>query len=134
MARGKEVIGDPLVINGRTLSLSRAIRAGNMVYLTGQIPMQDGVPMTSGSIEEQTRSCIENIRETLGLAGLTLADVVKTTVWLKDRGDFPGFDATYGEYFASEPPARTGLVADFLVDIKVEIECVAYAGDDSNGT
>ena len=128
MAGGKEIIGDPLVINGRTLSLSRAVRAGDMIYLTGQIPMKDGAPMTDGSIEEQTRSCIENIRATLQLAGLDLQDIVKTTVWLKDRNDFPGFDATYGEYFSSEPPARTGLVGDFLVDIKVELECVAYAG------
>jgi 2-iminobutanoate/2-iminopropanoate deaminase len=98
-----------------------------MLYLTGQIPMRDGVPMTDGTIEEQTRSCIESIRATLNLAGCELSDVVKTTVWLKDRADFPGFDKTYGEYFDNEPPARTGLVSNFLVDIKVEIECVAYA-------
>jgi len=129
MTRKKQIIGEPLVINGRTLSLSRAVRAGNLVYLTGQIPMQDGKPMTSGSIEEQTRSCLDSIRETLQLAGLDLADVVKTTVWLKDRADFPGFDATYGEYFEVEQPARTGLVGEFLVDIKVEIECVAYVAE-----
>jgi reactive intermediate/imine deaminase len=129
MTTGKEIIGEPLVINGRTLSLSRAVRAGNMIYLTGQIPMKDGQPMTEGSIEEQTRSCMENIRATLQMAGRDLSDIVKTTVWLKERGDFPGFDATYGEYFPQDPPARTGLVSNFLVDIKVEIECVAYAGD-----
>ena len=125
----KQIIGEPLVINGRRLSLSRAVRAGDMIYLTGQIPFRDGKPMTEGSIEDQTRNCIENIRETLNLAGCDLSNIVKTTVWLKDRDDFPGFDATYGEYFESEPPARTGLVSDFLVDIKVEIECVAYAGE-----
>ena len=125
----KQIIGEPLVINGRRLSLSRAVRAGDMIYLTGQIPFRDGKPMTDGSIEDQTRNCIENIRETLKLAGCDLSNIVKTTVWLKDRDDFPGFDATYGEYFESEPPARTGLVSDFLVDIKVEIECVAYAGE-----
>ena len=65
----------------------------------------------------------------LALAGLALSDVVKTTVWLKDRADFPGFDATYGEYFDNDPPSRTGLVSEFLVDIRVEIECVAYAGN-----
>jgi reactive intermediate/imine deaminase len=129
MAKGKEIIGEPLVIGGRRLSLSRAVRAGDMIYLTGQIPMQDGKPMSGGSIEDQTRSCIEHIRETLKLAGRDLSDIVKTTVWLKDRADFPGFDATYGEYFPENPPARTGLVCDFLVDIRVEIECVAYAGD-----
>ena len=126
---GKEIIGDPLVINGRKLSLSRAVRAGNMLYLTGQIPMRDGAVMTDGSIEEQTRSCIENIRDTLQLAGCDLSDVVKTTVWLRDRSDFAGFNETYGEYFANDPPARTGLVCDFLVDIKVEIECVAFVSE-----
>lgn len=126
---GKEIIGEPLVINGRKLSLSRAVRAGNMLYLTGQIPLRDGAPMIDGSIQEQTRSCIENIRETLQLAGCDLSDVVKTTVWLKDRKDFPGFDETYGEFFSDDPPARSGLVSDFLVDIKVEIECVAFIGD-----
>jgi len=129
MPTGKKIIGDPLVINGRTLSLSRAVRAGDLIYLTGQIPMKDGLPMTDGSIEEQTHSCMEHIRATLKLAGRDLPDIVKTTVWLKDRSDFPGFDKTYGEYFPEDPPARTGLVSNFLVDIKVEIECVAYAGD-----
>ncbi len=129
MPVGKETIGGPLVVNGRKLSLSRAVNAGGMIFLTGQIPMKDGAPMTDGTIEEQTRSCIENIRETLVLAGCDLSDVVKTTVWLKDRGDFPRFNAIYGEYFEKEPPARTGLVCDFLVDIKIEIECIAYAGE-----
>jgi reactive intermediate/imine deaminase len=128
MSSGKQIIGDPLVINGRTLSLSRAVRAGDMIYLTGQIPFKDGKPMTDGSIEEQTRNCIENIRETLQLADCDLSDIVKTTVWLKERSDFAAFDATYGEYFQTDPPARTGLVGEFLVDIKIEMECIAYAG------
>jgi 2-iminobutanoate/2-iminopropanoate deaminase len=128
MASSKEIIGEPLVIGGRQLSLSRAVRAGNMIYLTGQIPMQDGAPMTNGSIEDQTRSCIENIQATLQLVGCDLDNIVKTTVWLKDRADFPGFDKIYGEYFSNAPPARTGLVGEFLIDIKVEIECVAYTG------
>jgi len=87
MSKGKEIIGEPLVINGRTLSLSRAVRAGDLIYLTGQIPMKDGKPMTEGSIEEQTRSCMEHIRATLHLAGRDLSDIVKTTVWLKERSD-----------------------------------------------
>ncbi len=129
MSKGKQVIGGPIVINGRELSLSRAVRAGDMIYLTGQIPMRDGKPMTEGSIEEQTRNCLEQIRDTLQQAGCNMSNIVKTTVWLKDRADFPGFDATYGEFFESDPPARTGLLNDFLVDIKVEIDCIAYADD-----
>jgi reactive intermediate/imine deaminase len=130
MSRKKQCIGGALVINGRTLSLSKAVRADNLIFLTGQVPMQEGVPMTQGTIEEQTRSCIEHIRATLLECGCDLSDVVKSTVWLKDRDDFPGFNAVYAEYFPEEPPARTGLVSDFLIDIKVEIECIALVPDD----
>ena len=77
----KQVIGGPLEIGGRVLSLSRAIRAGDFVFITGQVPMRDGVPMTDGSIEEQTRACIESLREILSEAGCELADVGKC-----DRG------------------------------------------------
>ena len=122
----KEIFGGPLVINGRRLSLSRAVRAGDLVFLTGQVPMRDGAPMTTGTIEEQTRAAIEQIGETLAEAGCTFSDVVKSMVWLEERSDFPGFNAVYGEYFPDGPPARSALVSDFLVDVKVEIECIAY--------
>ena len=126
MGKNKEVIGGPLVINGRQLSLSKAVRAGDFIFLTGQVPMKDGVTITEGTIEEQTRICIELIQETLKEAGCSLNDVVKSMVWLKDRDDFPGFNSVYGEYFREGPPARSALVSDFLIDIKVEIECTAY--------
>ncbi|MCZ6798732.1 MAG: RidA family protein [Gammaproteobacteria bacterium] len=126
MHKTKQVIGGPLTINGRQLSLSRAIRAGDFVFLTGQIPMRDGSPMTDGSIEDQTRACIEGIRDILQEAGCELIDVVKTMVWLKNREDFSGFNAVYAEYFTEQQPARSAIVCDFLVDIRVEIECIAY--------
>ncbi len=126
MGKNKEVIGGPLVINGRQLSLSKAVRAGDFIFLTGQVPMKDGVTITEGTIEEQTRICIELIQETLKEAGCSLNDVVKSMVWLKDRDDFPGFNSVYGEYFSEGPPARSALVSDFLIDIKVEIECTVY--------
>jgi len=122
----KEVIGEPLVIDGRVLSLSQAIRAGDFVFVTGQVPMRDGKPMTGGDIEEQTRACLDGLRQILGEAGCDLGDVVKSMVWLKNRADFPGFNAVYSEYFPSEPPTRSALVSEFLIDILVEIECVAY--------
>ena len=122
----KEIIGGPLVIGGRTLSLSKAVRAGDFLFLTGQIPMHHGAPMTTGTIEEQTRSCLEIIGETLREAGCDYPDVVKSMVWLGSRDDFPGFNAVYGEYFPDGPPARSALVSEFLVDIRVEIECIAY--------
>jgi reactive intermediate/imine deaminase len=126
MSRAKQVIGEALVIGGRRLSLSRAIRAGDFVFLTGQIPFRDGVPMTSGSIEEQTRAVLDEIRETLAVAGCALSDVVKSMVWLTDRADFPGFNAVYAEYFPDDPPARSAVVNDLLVDVRLEVEVVAY--------
>ena len=126
MNKVKQVIGGPLVINGRELSLSRAVRAGDFVFLTGQIPMRDDLPMTDGSIEEQTRAAIEGIRSILHEAGCELSDVVKSTVWLKSREDFAGFNKVYAEFFTEQQPARSALVCDFLVDVLVEIECIAY--------
>ncbi|MGH6881196.1 RidA family protein [Hypericibacter sp.] len=122
----KQVIGAPLVIGGRQLTLSRAVRAGGYVFLTGQIPFSHGQPMTTGTIEEQTRAVLEAIKETLSEAGCDMSDVVKSMVWLRDRADFPGFNAVYGEYFPEEPPARSAVLSDLLVDVRVEVEVVAY--------
>ena len=122
----KQIIGGPLVIDGRELSLSRAIRAGDFVFVTGQVPMHDGSPMTDGSIEDQTRACLVGIKEILDQAGCHLSDVVKSMVWLKNREDFPGFNSVYTEFFPQQPPTRSALVSDFLIDILVEIECIAY--------
>ena len=122
----KKIIGDPLVINGRRLSLSRAVRAGDFVFLTGQVPMQNGAVMTHGSIEDQTRVVLDDIMATLALAGCDRNDVVKSMVWLTSRDDFPGFNAVYAEYFPEQPPARSAIVNDLLVDVKVEIEVIAY--------
>ncbi len=122
----KKIIGDPVVINGRRLSLSRAVRAGDFVVLTGQVPMQNNAIMTHGDIEDQTRAVLDDITETLKLAGCERGDVVKSMVWLTSRDDFPGFNAVYAEYFPESPPARSAIVNDLLVDAKVEIEVIAY--------
>ena len=122
----KKIIGDPLIINGRKLSLSKAVRAGDFVYLTGQVPMKNGVVITEGSIEEQTRIVLDEIKNTLIEAGCELQDVIKAMVWLKNKEDFPGFNSIYGEYFDYDPPARSAVVSDLLVDVLVEVEVVAY--------
>jgi len=126
MNSSKTVIGGPLEINGRVLSLSKAIRAGDFVFLTGQIPMKDGAPLTTGTVEEQTRAVLDDITATLAEAGCERGDVVKAMVWLRERADFPGFNAVYAEYFPTEPPARSAVVSELLVDCRVEVEVVAY--------
>jgi len=122
----KYPLGDPIIINGRQLSLSRAIKAGDYIFCTGQVPMKNGSVMTTGSIEEQTIAVIKEIRKTLSLANCSLEDVVKSMVWLKDKKDFPGFNEVYSEYFKNDPPARSAVVNDLLVDVRVEIEVIAY--------
>jgi reactive intermediate/imine deaminase len=126
MQKKAQVIGAPLTINGRVLSLSRAIRAGDFVFLTGQIPMREGAVVTTGTIEDQTRIVLDLIRDTLTEANCTLRDVVKSMVWLRERADFPGFNAVYAEYFPVDPPARSAIISELLVDVRVEVEVVAY--------
>jgi reactive intermediate/imine deaminase len=126
MVNKKQIIGGPLEISGRVLSLSKAIRAGDFVFLTGQIPMRDGVPMTDGTVKDQTRAILDDITDTLAEAGCSRDDVVKSMVWLRERADFPGFNEIYGEYFPVKPPTRSAIVSDLLVDARVEVEVMAY--------
>ena len=123
----KIVIGDPVVIGGRTLSLSRAIRAGDFVFLTGQIPFKNGEVMTTGTIEEQTEAVLQDIQKTLSEANCEFKDVVKAMIWLSKREFFPGFDEVFSRYFPEDPPARSAVVNELLVDVKVEIEVIAYS-------
>ena len=122
----KIVLGDPIIINSRKLSLSRAVKAGDYIFCTGQVPMENGKVMTSGTIEEQTIAVIQDIEKTLSLADCTLNDIVKSMVWLSNKNDFPGFNEVYSRYFQSDPPARSAVVNELLVDVKVEIEVIAY--------
>ena len=82
--------------------------------------------MTTGSVEDQTRAVLDDVTSTLALAGCRRDDVVKAMVWLRDRSDFPGFNAVYGEYFPHAPPTRSAVVSDILVDARVEVEVMAY--------
>jgi 2-iminobutanoate/2-iminopropanoate deaminase len=126
MAAKKQVIGGPYVSRGRILSLSKAVRAGDFVFLTGVVPRIGDEPMATGSIEDQTRVVCETIKATLAEAGCMLDDVVKAMVWLREREDFPGFNKVFGEYFPVDPPARSAVLNELLVDVRVEVEVIAY--------
>jgi 2-iminobutanoate/2-iminopropanoate deaminase len=109
---------------------SQGVRAGHLVFTAGQIPLD---PVTqqvvTGGITEQTTRVLENLKAILESAGTSLAQVVKTTVYLKDMKEFAAMNAVYGAYLGPEgvpPPARTAVeVSRLPKDVLVEIEAVA---------
>ena len=123
---GKQIIGGEVVVGGNKIPLSKAIRAGDYVYLSGQVPLKGDGSVETGSIEDQTRVVMENIKEILGEAGCELSDVIKATAWLADRADFAGFNQVYAEYFSDAPPARSTVESRLMIDIRVEVEVTAY--------
>ena len=109
---------------------SQAIATDNMVYTAGQIAL---IPTTGeliqGGVEEQTRQVLNNLSAVLEAAGSSISKVVKTTVFLKDMGDFPKMNGVYAEFFGENPPARsTVAVAGLPKGAFVEIEAVAVIG------
>jgi 2-iminobutanoate/2-iminopropanoate deaminase len=106
--------------------LSPAVRAGDFIYVSGQVPVGADGAIAAGGIEGQTRQVMENIKAALALAGAAISDVIKTTVILVDAKEFAAFNKVYGGYFPTRPPARTTLEAGLMIDIRVEIEAVAY--------
>lgn len=109
-----------------TPPLSPAVRAGDYVYVSGQVPVgADGI-VVGHEIVGQTTQVMKNIEAALKLAGCTFDDVCKTTVWLHDARDFGKFNATYGSFFKNGFPARTTSEARLMANILVEIEAIAY--------
>ncbi len=123
---GKQIIGGELVFGGNRMPLSKAVRTGDFVFLSGQVPLRSDGSVETGSIEDQTRVVMENIKELLGEAGCALSDVFKANVWLSDRADFAGFNRVYAEYFPEEPPVRSAVESRLMIDIRVEVEVTAY--------
>lgn len=106
--------------------LSPAVRAGDFIYVSGQVPLGQDGELVGGNVENQTRQVMRNVEAALKLAGATLDDVVKTTVWLDDARDFGAFNKAYGSFFPENPPARTTAESRLMADIKVEIEAIAF--------
>lgn len=106
-------------------SFSRAVIAGDLVFLAGVIGFDEGRLMPGGIVPE-TRQAIRNVESALAEHGLTLADVVKCTVFLADIDDFDAMNGAYRAAFTPPRPARTTIGgADIVVDGKIEIECIA---------
>jgi 2-iminobutanoate/2-iminopropanoate deaminase len=109
---------------------SQAIRAGDFVFLSGQIPLDPATgQLAAGGIGEQTHQVLKNLGAVLEAAGSSYAGVVKTTVYLADMGEFSAMNEIYGTYFSSPAPARATVQAARLPrDVRVEIDAVAYLG------
>ena len=106
---------------------SQGIRSGNMLFISGQIPMDPKTgDMVQGDIKEQTRRVIRNLMEILATAGASLDNVVKTTVFITDMNNFPLVNEAYAEFFQNQPPARACVeVSRLPKDAQVEIEAIA---------
>ena len=105
---------------------SQAIEANGMVFLSGQLPINPQTGEMPDGIEAQTRQSLTNARAILAEAGLTMSDVVKTTVLLADIADFAAMNAVYSEFFSEPFPARSAFaVRDVPKGALVEIECIA---------
>lgn len=108
------------------------LHGGNrLVYTSGQLALDPASgKLVAGGVAEQTEQALRNLAAVLRGAGLTLADVVKTTVYLADMADFGAMNEVYSRHFASDPPARTTIAAAGLPkDARVEIEAVAVGRD-----
>ena len=106
---------------------SQAVQAGSFVFISGQIPIDPATgELVGGEIQQQTRQVMENIKQILESQRLGFADVVKTTIFLKDMGAFSQVNEVYGSYFPGEPPARSTIeVAKLPKNAEIEIETIA---------
>jgi len=109
---------------------SQAVRAGNMVFASGQIPLDPATKeFVAGGIAEQTEQVLKNLTAVFAAAGVGMDQIVKTTVFLADMNDFTAMNEVYGKYFSDNPPARATVQAARLPrDAKVEIEAIAVTG------
>ena len=122
----KQVFNPPNARPGGVLS--SAVRVGDIVFLSGALGTKPGGGgLADGGIEGQTRQALENIKASATLAGVTMADVAKCTVFLTDVANFQAMNGVYREFFATEPPARTTVAVAGLVvpGALIEIECMA---------
>jgi len=106
---------------------SQAIKAGNLLFLSGQIPIDPATgEWVKGDIRQQTQRVLENIKGILESQGLGMEDVVKVTIFLKHMGNFNQVNEVYAPYFPSSPPARSTVeVAGLPREMEIEIEAIA---------
>ena len=112
---------------GQHLPFSRAVEAGGWLKVSGQTPMRDG-EVVEGGIIEQSRLAIQNCIDIMTEAGYGLETVTHVSVVLTDSRYFQSFNKVFAEVFGEYPPARICMVADLVVDCKVEVDVTCYKG------
>ena len=127
MSHSREPIGlPPRVAGQQQMAYSPAMRAGDFVFVSGQVPFGPDGEIAIGGIETQTRQVIRNLEAVLEGAGCGLDDLVKVTVFLTDARDFWAFNQTYRTALPGAPPARSTVCVGTVVDVKIEIDAIAY--------
>jgi reactive intermediate/imine deaminase len=119
--------------SGGKYPYSPAIRAGDFVFVSGQVPTDADGEIVSGGIAAQARAALDNLGKVLELAGCGVSDLVKVNVFLKDARDFGRFNEIYAEFVEDPPPARSTVCASLVVDARIEIEAVAYSPKGGGG-
>ena len=112
-------------LGGEHLPFARAAQADGWLFVSGQVPMENG-EIVAGGIVPQAHKAIGNLLAVLKEAGCGPEHVVRCGVWLDDPRDFASFNKVFREYFGANPPARATVVSRMVVDCKIEIDCVAY--------
>lgn len=112
------------------LPLSPGKKAGDFVYVSGQLGFGEDGSIVDGGVAEQARQALRNIERILDSHGAQLGDVIKMNIWLTAKSDFLEFNAAYSEHFKpGQFPARSTVVSDLLIEgAKVEIDAIAYLG------
>ena len=103
-----------------------AVRAGDYVFVSGQVPKDEDGNMVTGTIEHETRTVLEALRRVLKDAGCDLDDVIKVTTYLEDPRDFGRYNGVFKEFFPEGRLARTTVEARAVISTKIEVDCIAY--------
>ena len=126
MSDGSRNAIKPIGKKNPNLPFHPGIRAGDYIFISGQVAKDENGNMCAGTIEEQTRWTIECVRRILALEGADLSDVVKVTVYLDDARDFGRYNRVFAEYFPEGNVARTTVEARAVIDTKIEMDAIAY--------
>lgn len=116
----------PIGKKNPNLPFHPGMRAGDFIYVSGQVAKDADGKMTVGNIEEETRATIEAMRRVLAADGADLSDVVKVTVYLEDARNFGRYNGVFKEYFPEGRVARTTVEARAVIECKIEMDCIAY--------